>query len=62
MRPKINESNVHDLLYDEELRQFRDRANQIDKDLKQVKLVTIYEIFSAVFSVAVLIFIVWRMY
>jgi len=57
MRPKINEANVHDLLYDEDLRQFRDRADQIDR----VKLVTVYEIVSAVFSIAVLVFIVWRM-
>ena len=61
MRPKINEANVHDLLYDEDLRQFRDRADKIDRDLKRVKLVTVYEIVSAVFSIAVLVFIVWRM-
>ena len=57
MRPKINQAKIHDLLYDEDLRQFRDRADQIDR----VKLVTVYEIVSAVFSIAVLVFIVWRM-
>ena len=61
MRPKINQAKIHDLLYDEDLRQFRVRADQIDRDLKRVKMVTVYEIFSAVFSIAVLVFIVWRM-
>ena len=61
MRPKINESNVHDLLYDERLRIACSQAKRINQDLAKAKrnlfFVQLYEAIAAFVSVLVFSFV-----
>lgn len=56
MRPKINESKVHDLLYDEQLKQFAERARRLEKVKTQgtVSLIFGASVFIVVMTVVML--------
>jgi hypothetical protein len=61
MRPKINEANVYDLLYDERIRMACNQAKRIKQDLAKVKrnmfIVKLLEAVSALICVLIISFV-----